>query len=185
MAGALGGANKRPAPRAPGRPGPRPGGPGFARVTVFGSPALLFCPGLTRGLGWHARESSAGAARRARATSRACAWCLAHCSCARTRAALAHMPRLREYARGAGMRRDACYILSTSPFALSTISFVIIPNERSCMFNISSIMLNRQHIVTGHCTRSFQQYLPLYFRKRRSIHACLYILFDIVLITAA
>ena len=42
-------AKSAPPPRALGRPGPRPGGPGC-------HPPDLFCPGPTRGLGWHARE---------------------------------------------------------------------------------------------------------------------------------
>ena len=43
----LGGADQRPAPRSP----------------SHDHPPDIFCPSLTRGLGWHARELRAGAAR--------------------------------------------------------------------------------------------------------------------------
>ena len=57
---------------------PRPAPPGRAdraspRSRVLGHPPDLFCPGPTRGQGWHARELRAGAAPRARDASRACA----------------------------------------------------------------------------------------------------------------
>ena len=66
-------AKSAPPPRAPGRnqrPRPAPSGaPGLARADWTspgsrspGHPPDLFCPDLIRGLGWHARESRAGAA---------------------------------------------------------------------------------------------------------------------------
>ena len=73
LAGALGGADQRPAPRAPERPRSRQG------VTD------LFCPGLTRGQGQHAQKLRSGAARRARAVSHAFL-------CAYVRRASAHTP---------------------------------------------------------------------------------------------
>ena len=64
-----------PAKSVPRGPAPRaPGAQGLARVTIPGSQGHspgLFCPGLTRGLGWDARESRSGAARSALAVSRA------------------------------------------------------------------------------------------------------------------
>ena len=86
----------RPVPSAPGR---APSGQGFAWVTIPGSPAWPIlptgqnrpilptgdCPGLILGLGWHARESLACAARHARTASRAWARCHTHCTCAHTR----------------------------------------------------------------------------------------------------
>ena len=62
------GRNQCPALRAPGQPGPRPR-PGLRVDRASpgsrspGHQPDLFCPGLTRALGWHARESPAGAAR--------------------------------------------------------------------------------------------------------------------------
>ena len=68
--------------------------------------------------------------------------------------------------------KNVSYVLSAPKLALSTINFIIISNDWFCMLNIFSIALNRKHIVLGHCTKKFQQYLLLYFRKKWSIHAC-------------
>ena len=95
LAGALGGADQHPAPRAPGqnqRPAPRaperPGSrPGF---TIPGHPPDIFCPGLTRGQGYHARESRSGAA------SRVLAYRVP--PCAHTRAAQVRIRTLRLHA---------------------------------------------------------------------------------------
>ena len=88
--------NQRPAPRAPERPA------GLARAAQAspgsrstGHPPDLFCPGLTRGLGCHARELRACAASRTCAASRA--------ACLRTphgaaRSALVHIRALRLHA---------------------------------------------------------------------------------------
>jgi hypothetical protein len=57
-------------------------------------------------------------------------------------------------------------LLSAAPFALSNINFVIIPNERSCLFNVWRILRirNQRHIVCLqqclHCTRNL-----LFLRK--------------------
>ena len=96
---ALGGADQRPAPRAPGR-NQRPAPPSAPRLAWAsrspGHPPELFCPGLIPGLGWHARESRSGAARHARAVSCACARCRARS--AHMSAALAHIRAPRRHA---------------------------------------------------------------------------------------
>ena len=76
-------------------------------------------------------------------------------------------------------RHDACYIryiLSAFPVSLSTINFVLIPNHRSCMFNILSIVLNRNHIVVGHCTNFYHDkiYYCILERDDRFMHLYIY-----------
>ena len=86
LAGAL---TSAPRPAPPGeisapRPAP-PGAPGLARASRSPvDPPDLFCPGLNRGQGWHSRESRFGAARRARAVSRACWRVYSRCASAGT-----------------------------------------------------------------------------------------------------
>jgi hypothetical protein len=45
--------------------------------------------------------------------------------------------------------KGAHCILSTAPFALSTIQFVIIPNDRSCLFNVWRILSVRNQCSTN------------------------------------
>ena len=90
--------NQRRAPRASARPGPRrrPGGPGFARVTIPGSPAgpILPRPDPRTGLAC-SRIACPCCAHAASPPSRAGARCRVCCACAHTRAA-------------PGMRRQRC-----------------------------------------------------------------------------
>ena len=82
------GQNQRPAPRAPERSRSRRL---VTQATYFpqspGHQPDLFCSGQNRGLGWHARESRSGAARRALAVSRASLRAYARRASANTHAA--------------------------------------------------------------------------------------------------
>ena len=101
LAGALTSAlRQRPAPSAPESPGRWRAS--TVRQDPRGHPHDLFYPGLTRGLGWHARESRAGAAR---AAPRACS-----IKCLR---AIPSAMRLRAYVRSARAHARAAHCTGT------------------------------------------------------------------------